>query len=48
MNTTELLTITAAIVPDRDAIVFDGKRISFGQLSERVNRLANALYELGV
>ena len=48
MNTTELLTITAAIVPDREAIVFDDKRIPYGQLSERVNRLANALADLGV
>ena len=48
MNTTELLSITAAIVPDRHAIVFDGSRITFGQLAERVNRLANALADIGV
>ncbi|MBF8267094.1 MAG: acyl-CoA synthetase (AMP-forming)/AMP-acid ligase [Dehalococcoidia bacterium] len=48
MNTTELLTITAAIVPDRDAIIFDGKHISFQQFSERVNRLANVLADMGV
>ncbi|MEK7778146.1 MAG: AMP-binding protein, partial [Chloroflexota bacterium] len=48
MNTTDLLSITAAIVPDRHAIVFDGNRITFGQLAERVNRLANVLYNLGV
>lgn len=48
MNTTELLSITAAIVPDRHAVVFDGKRITFGELADRVNRLANALADLGV
>ncbi|MDP6495008.1 MAG: AMP-binding protein, partial [Dehalococcoidia bacterium] len=48
MNTTELLSITAMIVPDRDAIVFDDNRITFGELAERVNRLANALSDLGV
>jgi acyl-CoA synthetase (AMP-forming)/AMP-acid ligase II len=48
MNTTELLSITAAIVPDRHAIVFDGNRITFGQLADRVNRLANVLGDLGV
>lgn len=48
MNTTELLSITAAIVPDRHAIVFDGNRITFGELADRVNRLANALADLGV
>ena len=48
MNTTELLNITALIVPDRHAIVFDDQRITFGELAERVNRLANGLAELGV
>ncbi len=48
MNTSEFLTVTAAIVPDRDAIIFDSKHITFGQMQERVNRLANALADLGV
>ena len=48
MNTTEFLTISSAIVPDRDAIIFDDKRITFGELAERVNRLANAMADLGV
>ena len=48
MNTTELLSITAMIVPDRHAIVFDDQRITFGDLAGRVNRLANGLADLGV
>jgi len=48
MNTTELLNITALIVPDRPAILFDEKEISFGELGDRVNRLANGLASLGV
>ena len=48
MNTTEILMIAAAIVPDRTAIVFDGQRFSFEALQERVNRLANAMSDLGV
>jgi acyl-CoA synthetase (AMP-forming)/AMP-acid ligase II len=48
MNTTDFLAIASAIVPDRTAIVFEGKKFSFGQLNERSNRLANALAELGV
>ena len=48
MNTTELLSITAMIVPDRHAIVFDDQRITFGELADRVNRLANGLGDLGV
>ena len=48
MNTTEILMLASAIVPERDAIVFSGQRYSFELLQERVNRLANALSDLGV
>ena len=48
MNTTEFLTIASAIVPDREAIVFDDRRITFEALQDRVNRLANALAAMGV
>ena len=48
MNTTELLTIACAIVPDRTAMVFEDQRFTYEQLQERVNRLANALADLGV
>jgi len=48
MNTADFLTISAAICPDRGAIVFEDKRYTFSQLNERVNRLANALINLGV
>jgi len=48
MNTTEFLTIASAICPDKEAIVFEGNRYTFGQLNERVNRLANALMGMGV
>jgi len=48
MNTTEFLNISTAICPERTAIVFEGKRFTFSQLNERVNRLANALSNLGV
>ncbi|MGD8563923.1 MAG: AMP-binding protein, partial [Desulfarculaceae bacterium] len=48
MNTTDFLEIAAAICPERDAIVFDGKRWTFQQLQERVNRAANFLAGFGV
>ena len=48
MNTSEFLLIAGAIVPERPALLFEGRQFSFGQLQERVNRLANALAELGV
>ena len=48
MNTTEFLGIATAICPDKAAIVFEGKRYTFTDLSDRVNRLSNALLELGI
>ena len=48
MNTTEFLSIAAAICPDRAAIVFEGRKLAFAELLERANRLANAMLEMGV
>jgi len=48
MNTTEFLTIATAICPDKEVIVFEGKRLTYSQMDERVNRLGNALLGLGV
>ena len=48
MNTSEFLAIAAAIVPERDAVVFEGRRTTFEGLQSRVNRLANGLAALGV
>jgi len=48
MNTTDFLSIATSICPDKVAIVFEGKRYTFSQLNDRLNRLANALSNLGV
>jgi len=48
MNTTDFLMIASSIVPDRPAIIFEGKKFTFGQLNERSNRLAHALTKLGI
>jgi acyl-CoA synthetase (AMP-forming)/AMP-acid ligase II len=48
MNTGEFLTITGAICPDKEGIVFERKRLSYSLLNERVNRLGNALLKLGL
>ena len=48
MNTTEFLMVTSAIVPDREAIVFEDSRFTYGALQRRSSQLANALTELGV
>jgi acyl-CoA synthetase (AMP-forming)/AMP-acid ligase II len=47
VNTTDFLNIATAICPDQTAIVFEDKRYTFTQLSERVNRLAHGLMGLG-
>lgn len=33
--------------PDREAVVFEGRRMVYGELDRRVNRLANGLLKLG-
>ena len=48
MNTSEFLNITSLIVPDRTAVIFDGRRITYSDLALRVAKLANALRQLGV
>jgi len=48
MNTPEFLMVTSAIAPDRTAIVFEETRYSYMELSERSNRLANALTDMGI
>lgn len=48
MNTSEFLSIAAAICPDKEAIVFEGKRFTFAGLNERTNRLGSALLDRGI
>jgi acyl-CoA synthetase (AMP-forming)/AMP-acid ligase II len=48
MNIAEFLTISSSICPDRTAIVFEGRRFSYAELNERVNRLTHALKGWGV
>ena len=48
MNTTEILIIARAIVPDRRALIFEGLEFSFEELQQRVNRLTSSMSALGV
>ena len=50
MNPAEFLTISSAVLPDREALVSgDGKtRITYGVMASRVTRLANALQSRGI
>lgn len=48
MNTTDFLSIAAAICPDRSAMIFEGKRYTYAMFADRVNRMSNVLHKLGV
>jgi len=48
VNTADFLDISRAICADRNSMVFEGKTWSYQQTHERVNRLANALRDLGI
>jgi len=48
MVITEFLDLSAMLVLERTAIAFEGKRYSYAQLKERVNRLADSLSKLGL
>jgi fatty-acyl-CoA synthase len=43
-----ILTRAATLFPKKTAIVFEQSRISYAELNERVNRLANGLLKMGV
>lgn len=44
----DMLVENAATQPDAEAVVFESTRLTFGQLDERVNRLASGLVTVGV
>jgi acyl-CoA synthetase (AMP-forming)/AMP-acid ligase II len=48
VNLTEVLRARAAAHPDRVAYVYEGARITFGDLDRRVDRVAEALRDSGV
>ncbi|MGD9115989.1 MAG: long-chain-fatty-acid--CoA ligase [Dehalococcoidia bacterium] len=48
MIISELLDLSALLVPQRTAIAFEGRRYSYAELKARVNRLADALSRLGL
>jgi len=48
MNTTDFLQIASAICPDRDCVIFEGHHFTYQQLSDRIDRLATLLADLGI
>jgi acyl-CoA synthetase (AMP-forming)/AMP-acid ligase II len=48
MNTAEFLQISSYTVPDRDALVSGATRVTYMEMVEHTNRLANALQGIGL
>ena len=48
MNVGTLLTKSARVFPDKAAIIYGSKKITYTEFNSRVNRLSNALYKLGI
>jgi acyl-CoA synthetase (AMP-forming)/AMP-acid ligase II len=48
MNTSNFVSIPAAMFADQEILVFEHQRLTYGQLWENVQRVANALLGLGV
>ena len=46
LNTSEFLTITNLIVPERTAIIFENTKTTFEELQDKLNMLANAMSDL--
>jgi len=48
MNTFDFLDIANMICPERDGVIFEGKRFTYGELYQRVTKLAHALRDMGI
>ena len=48
MNIGSLFTRHARYRPDHPAIIFENQRLSYRELNSNINRLANALSNLGI
>ena len=48
MNVIRTLEDTASKVPDKEAVVLDERRVTYGELDAASNRVANALLKLGM
>ncbi len=48
MNISEFLLISSAIVPDRNALIFEREEITFSSLQQQVNNLASNLSQKGI
>ena len=44
----DMIVASAQTYPDKTAFIFEGKRLTFTKVNQRINRLINALGNLGV
>ncbi|MFI5395472.1 MAG: class I adenylate-forming enzyme family protein [Candidatus Binatia bacterium] len=48
MNTSNFVSIPAAMFEDQEILVFEDHRLTYGQLWQAIQRLANALHAIGI
>jgi acyl-CoA synthetase (AMP-forming)/AMP-acid ligase II len=48
LNTVNFISIPGSIVPDQEILVFDNRRLTYGQLNETVGRMCSVLKRLGL
>ena len=48
MAATDLLVVNVARQPEKEAVIFREKRLTYKQFNDRINRLAHGLMELGL
>ena len=48
MNVGTILSRTATNFPEREGLIIDDRRLTFGEMNYRINRLANALLAAGL
>ena len=48
MNTAQFISIPSMMFSDQEILSFEGTRLTYGALSERVKRLAGGLREQGI
>lgn len=48
MNTSQFIDIPGMMFPDQEILAFEGKRMTYGELVERIKRLASSLRDQGI
>ena len=48
MNTSQFINIPGMMFPDQEILAFEGKRMTYGELVERIKRLASSLRDQGI